>query len=149
MYIYKKWSPLMKKILGLLLAIFCFNNAAALYIAGTPRQRAARTKMVQRRLAQKKEDNTLTQKIESLKPGEYFVHEKGTTNGIIVTRNVLEKSPTLKGMLEDLGSADWQAKNAIIPLPFPIASIKKAFDFLSSEQPLNQSEDYVSKMSLN
>src|SRR5579872_70282 len=135
----------MKKILGLLLAILCVTNAAALYMAGTPQERAARVKMAQRRLAQ----NALTQKIESLKPGEYFVHEEETANGIIVTRDILEKSRTLKDMLQNIGSADWKKENAMIPLPFPIASIKKVFDTLSSQEQLNQLKDSVREMSLN
>ena len=83
------------------------------------------------------DNDYITQKTESLKSGEYFVHAKGTTDGIVVKRDVLEKSPVLKGMLED---AIWSQDNAAIPLPFSADAIKTVFNVLDVTKDDNVTE---------
>ena len=72
----------------------------------------------------------VSQKTKSLKSGEYFVHAKGTSDGVVVKRDVLEQSPTLKGMLEGI---TWSQDSASIPLPFSADDIKLVFQVMNKK----------------
>ena len=69
-------------------------------------------------------DQAIAQKVKTLEPGEFFVHQQGTADGIIVPWDLLQKSNTEKDLLESWGGE--KGKQAIT-LPFSLEIIKQVF----------------------
>jgi len=90
-----------------------------------------------------KMEQAIHQKIATLKPGEFFIYERGTSEGVIVSWHDIEKSENLAGMLESFGwvtriKSDsgeklvfdenlWQRDQAAISLPFSIEVLEIIF----------------------
>lgn len=135
--------------LGLLLASFAMIFVGNVFsMRMTPQGREKAKAAAQGIMAEMKKQQSyiIKQKAATLQPKEYFVYAKGTADGVIVTRDVLEKSLVLKGMLE---GTTWQQDHATIPLPFSADVIKDVFISLDTSKSLYEFKVFLKQLSLD
>src|SRR5258708_1640281 len=65
----------------------------------------------------------IAEKVSTLQPGEFFIYQKGTTDGIVVTFDVLQECPLLKKTISNDGMI-------AIPFDFPIDIMTPTFTIL-------------------
>ena len=135
-----KNSKIIVMMLSVSHLIFYTGNIGAMRLPQS--QIETRKNTVSRVMAKMKQQQS--SQMQQLKPGEFFIYQKGTTNGITVSWNQIKNSKTLVDMLEAYGWITkekvldkeelifhenlWQRDQALIPLPFSIDIIKLVFD---------------------